>query len=103
MSRLQAYYDKISRKYSLNRAIAVTVCFSFYCCIGLFQLLSYFKHHDSFYLFAGPVSLLLGFGGTFQGSQIIHAVVRRLITQAQQNPHSPPQATVNIGTANPNP
>jgi len=88
MKRLQPYYDKLARKYSLNWAIAFTVVFAFYCCLGLFQFLKYFPHHDSVYLLVGPLDFLLGIIGIFHGAQVTHAVVRRLVANCRQQTQS---------------
>jgi len=81
MSRLATYYDKLARNYSLNWAIALSLVFAFYTCIGIFQFLKYFHDHDTFYMFAGPFNTLIGAAGTFNGIQVIHAVVRRLVAE----------------------
>lgn len=83
MSRLHAYYDRHARNYSLNWAIALTVVSAFYCFAGLVLCLKYFQHHDNFYLFVGIFNTLLGILGIFQGAQVTHAVVRRLIAEAR--------------------
>jgi hypothetical protein len=91
MAYLQRYYNRRARTLSLNGATFVTALFAFYSCIGLFQLLKYFQHHDPFYLYAGPINILLGVAGVFQGTNLIHAVVRRLIAEARTaSPHSIP-------------
>jgi hypothetical protein len=87
MTRLQSYYDRTARNHSLNWAIALTIMAGSYCTIGVLQFLKYFQHHDSFYLFAGPIGILLGAVGIFQGVQVTHAVVRRLVAEASTATH----------------
>jgi len=83
MSRLNAYYDRHARNYSLNWAIAFTVGSAFYCCAGLVLCLKYFQHRDEFFLFWGSLSVLIGAFGIFQGAQVTHAVVRRLLSESR--------------------
>lgn len=87
MNRLHPYYDRISRNYSLNWAIAITVIFSFICCMSFFQFFKYFQQHQSFYLILSPFNFLLGLAGIFQGAQITHAVMRRLVGQSAPAGH----------------
>jgi hypothetical protein len=84
MNRLHTYYDHLARNYSLNWAIAFTVIFSFICSIGFFQFLKYLHQHDPFYLFFAPFEFILGLAGAFQGVQITHAVVRRLVAESRR-------------------
>lgn len=86
MRRLHPFYDNLARKYSLNWAIAFTAIFAFYSCMGLFQFLNYFHRPDGLYLVVGPFNFLLGGFGVIHGAQIIHAVVRRLVSNPVPRP-----------------
>ena len=88
MKRLEAYYDRLARKYSLNWAIVMIALYAFYSCLGLFVFFKYFQQHDGFYLFVGPLNLVIGIFGVFQGAGIMHAVVRRLMAESRQTAQS---------------
>ena len=81
MSR-QSFYDRRAKTQSLNSALALTVAFGCYGCIGVFQVLKYFQGHDPFYLFVGLFTVLLGAGMVAHGFKLIHAIVRRLIAES---------------------
>jgi hypothetical protein len=83
MNRLQPYYDKLARTYSLNWAIALSLVAACYGFLGLLQSLRYFENHQSFWLIFGPFNFFLGSMGVFQGVNVIHAVVRRLIAESR--------------------
>jgi uncharacterized membrane protein HdeD (DUF308 family) len=84
MRRISQYYDRVNKKQSLNSTLSQVVCFSFICCMGIFQIIKYFKNHDSFYVYAGIWDITIGVFGIWSGSQMLHAVVRRLLAEAQK-------------------
>jgi hypothetical protein len=91
MSRVETYYDKIALNFPLNRAIALTVIFPSFAFIGFDQLLTYFRSDRSWLLFLGPLNLIAGIVGVFYGVHMIHAVVRRLVAEAEQRPRPSPR------------
>jgi hypothetical protein len=84
MGRIDKHFDKVSRKQTLNTAISWIACFSFLCCIGIFQIIKYAKDIDPFYLYAGICNVTIGTFSVWTGSQILHAVVRRLVAEARK-------------------
>jgi hypothetical protein len=84
MSYWRSRYDYLARTRSLNFAICYAAGGSFSCCLGLAELLKYFKEHDSFYLYAGPAWMVLGCLSALHGVLLIHAVVRRLVREGRE-------------------
>jgi hypothetical protein len=83
MERISQHFDWIGRKHTLNSAIMWIAVFSFLCCAGVFQIVKFVKDHDPFYLYAGICNMTIGLFSIWTGSQILHAVVRRLVTEAR--------------------
>jgi len=80
MSRLSAYSDRYAQRrgFSLNGAIAYTAMYAFLICLGLFQLHAVLKRQgEPYYLYAGPLILILGIFGALRGIQVIRAIRRR--------------------------
>jgi len=84
MSYWRSRYDHLAKISSLNWAIACAVGCPFYFCLGLSQWLKYFRGHDSFYMYLGPINMLLGLLGIVHGVGLIHAVVRRLVREGRE-------------------
>jgi hypothetical protein len=88
MGRISKHFDKVGKKQTLNSAIIWIACVSFLFCIGIFQIIKYVTDHDSFYLYAGICNVTIGAFSVWTGSQILHAVVRRLVAEARTESRS---------------
>ena len=82
MGRISQHYQQISKN-TLNSAIWLIVAFTFLFSVGPFQIIKFFKDHDSFYLYAGICNMTMGALGIWIGYQTIRAVVRRLMAEAR--------------------
>ena len=86
MARLTPYYDRVAAKTTLNTAIALTLMTEVFFILGVFELLRYFHDHETLCLINGPIFMLLGAIGILHGSQVIHAVARRIASQSGKPP-----------------
>jgi hypothetical protein len=88
MDRVRRYHDNIAANFTLKGAILYEVFYCFFCWFGTFIVLDHHQSSDREMLYLGLASLLIGIFGIFHGAQVIHAVVRRLISE-NRNPSSP--------------
>jgi hypothetical protein len=84
MMIFETHFDRVARRYTLNKAILVLVFWPAYFAIGALTFFWYFRQHDPYYLYAGPINIVLSLLGTLHAVGVLHAVVRRLLRQAPQ-------------------
>jgi len=93
MGRVSRRYDRVCKKQTLNSPIWLIVSFTLLWSVGPFQIIKFFKDHDSFYLYAGICNMTMGTFGIWNGYQMLRAVVRRLVAEAR-NPASEAQCSL---------
>jgi hypothetical protein len=86
MGRISRHFDKISGKQTLNSAILWIALWSICIGLGIGMILKYVKNGDNGGLLVGIMFAVMSLFNTLTGMQIAHAVVRRLLAQAQQKP-----------------
>ena len=86
MKNLHPYFDRRFGRASLNRALVLLVACSGDFTLGIVGMIKYAKIGDDVGFSVGVANTALGISGIFFGSQMIHAVVRRLIAEARNTP-----------------
>jgi hypothetical protein len=77
MERLNRFYDKLSQKISLTKAVTYLVFYSIIGLIGLVQTGNYLLYRDPLSLLSGPIFLFLAVIGAFNLIQVVRAIKRR--------------------------
>jgi len=85
MQPMDEFYDGIASRYSLNWAILSLVIYSFMCCLGAIQTLAPSRTPDSSWMYHVGL-MLIGAIGILVSTQILHAVVRRLVAESRNTP-----------------
>lgn len=91
MEWTRRYYDRSARNFNLDGAICYLLFFAFMLFLGVTELKAASRTSDSFYGYAGSVTVLGGALGIFHAWQVIRSVVRRLQSEARSTTNPIPR------------
>ena len=77
MGRIQNYYDRFTANFTLAHGFVYLASYVLLSCIGVLNIRRYFRAHDTFSMFLGPLALLVGVTGILHALQIIRTVAGR--------------------------
>jgi CDP-diglyceride synthetase len=85
MERIRRYFDRISRKHTLESAALMVLSFSTLCALGIFELIRSHKKGDQPFFYWGICLAAMALLGILLSSLLIRTVVRRLKADSQRD------------------
>jgi uncharacterized membrane protein HdeD (DUF308 family) len=85
MEGIRRYFDRISRRWTLESAVLFILASTFVCASGILEIIVSRREGDQFSLYWGVCMAAIALLGVLLSSQVIRAVVRRQKAESQRD------------------
>jgi hypothetical protein len=84
VNTIREHYDRFSGHFSRFGAIFYLFFYVFLCCLGTLEIRGVRGPDGAWFLWMGPLTLLLGVGGVIHAVQVVCGVERRIASRPKE-------------------